>query len=54
VGRTLRPYPSAENNEKKEAIIVDFYDRIRYLIGHSKKRIKIYETEPRFQVFKHF
>jgi superfamily II DNA or RNA helicase len=54
VGRTLRPYPSAENNEKKEAIIVDFYDRLRYLTGHSKKRIKIYESEPKFQVFKHF
>lgn len=54
VGRTLRPYPSAENNEKNEAIIVDFYDRIRYLTGHSKKRIKIYESEPKFQVFKHF
>jgi superfamily II DNA or RNA helicase len=54
VGRTLRPYPSAENNEKKEAIIVDFYDRIRYLTGHSKKRIKIYESEQKFQVFKHF
>jgi superfamily II DNA or RNA helicase len=54
VGRTLRPYPSAENNEKKEAIIVDFYDRIRYLTGHSRKRIKIYESEPKFQIFKHF
>jgi superfamily II DNA or RNA helicase len=54
IGRTLRPYPSAENNEKKEAIIVDFYDRIRYLTGHSKKRIKIYESEHRFEVFKHF
>jgi len=54
VGRTLRPYPSAENNQKKEAIIVDFYDRIRYLTGHSKKRMKIYESEPRFKVVKHF
>jgi superfamily II DNA or RNA helicase len=54
VGRTLRPYPSAENNEKKEAIIVDFYDRVRYLTGHSNKRIKIYQSEPRFEVFKHF
>lgn len=54
VGRTLRPYPSAENNEKKEAIIVDFYDRIRYLAGHSKKRIEIYQTEPKFQIFKEF
>jgi superfamily II DNA or RNA helicase len=54
VGRTLRPYPSAENNEKKEAIIVDFYDRIRYLTGHSKKRMQIYESEPRFKVLKHF
>lgn len=54
VGRTLRPYPSAENNEKKEAIIVDFYDRIRYLTGHSKKRLKIYELEPLFKVKRHF
>jgi superfamily II DNA or RNA helicase len=54
VGRTLRPYPSAENDEKKEAIIVDFYDRLRYLTGHSKKRMKIYESEPMFQVFRHF
>jgi superfamily II DNA or RNA helicase len=54
VGRTLRPYPSAENNEKEKAIIVDFYDRLRYLTGHSKKRIKIYESEPRFSVYKHF
>lgn len=54
IGRTLRPYPSAECNEKKEAIIVDFYDRIRYLSGHSKKRIEIYQTEPKFQIFKEF
>jgi superfamily II DNA or RNA helicase len=54
VGRSLRPYPSAENNEKKEAIIVDFYDRLRYLSSHSKKRIKIYESEPKFEIFKHF
>jgi len=54
IGRTLRPYPSAENNEKKEAIIVDFYDRIRYLTGHSNKRMKIYMSEPRFQLLKKF
>lgn len=54
VGRTLRPYPSAEHNEKKEAIIVDFYDRIRYLAGHSKKRMEIYESESKFRLFKHF
>lgn len=54
VGRTLRPYPSAENNEKKEAIIVDFYDRIRYLSGHSKKRLEIYGLEPEFKILKSF
>jgi len=54
VGRTLRPYPNAENNEKDKAYIVDFYDRLRYLTGHSKKRIQIYESEPRFNVYKHF
>jgi len=49
IGRTLRPYPG-----KTEAIIIDFYDRLRYLSGHSTKRIRIYETEPKFQVFKEF
>jgi superfamily II DNA or RNA helicase len=54
IGRTLRPYPDAEHNEKKEAIIVDFYDRLRYLTGHSVKRIKIFQSEHRFEVLKHF
>lgn len=54
VGRTLRPYPNAENNIKKEAIIVDFYDHIRYLTGQSKRRMEIYRQEPRFEVRNHF
>jgi superfamily II DNA or RNA helicase len=54
VGRTLRPYPSAENNIKKEAIIIDFWDHLRYLTGQSVKRMKIYSSERLFQVLKHF
>ena len=54
IGRTLRPYPNAEENIKKEAIIVDFYDRVRYLTGHSTKRMKIYGLEPKFKLLKHF
>lgn len=49
IGRTLRPYPN-----KKEAIIVDFYDHLRYLTGQSRKRMKIYNREARFEVYKHF
>jgi superfamily II DNA or RNA helicase len=54
VGRTLRCYPSVEENIKKEAIIVDFYDHLRYLTGQSVKRMKIYSQEPMFQISKHF
>ena len=54
IGRTLRPYPNVENNIKEEAIIVDFYDRIRYLTGQSKRRIEIYNMEKEFEVREHF
>ena len=54
VGRTLRPYPDAEHNIKKEAIIIDFWDHLRYLTGQSVKRMKIYSSEHLFQVLKHF
>ncbi len=54
IGRTLRPYPNVENNIKEEAIIVDFYDRIRYLTGQSKRRIEIYNMEEEFEVRQHF
>jgi superfamily II DNA or RNA helicase len=49
VGRALRKYPG-----KTEAVVIDFYDKVRYLSGHSKKRIRIYESEPEFQIFKEF
>jgi len=45
VGRTLRPYPG-----KKDALIVDFEDHCKYMLGHSKKRRKIYQTEPEFDI----
>lgn len=46
VGRTLRMHP-----DKQEPIIVDFFDSVRYLAGHSRKRIYIYQTEPEFKLF---
>lgn len=49
VGRTLRPYPG-----KTEAIIIDFFDNVRYLTSQSTKRIKIYKAERRFTVFEDF
>jgi superfamily II DNA or RNA helicase len=49
VGRTLRLYPG-----KTEAIIVDFYDNLRYLTSQSRTRMKIYMGEKLFDVRKHF
>lgn len=45
VGRTLRPYKG-----KTEAIIIDFEDNCKYMLKHSRKRKKIYQTEPRFEI----
>jgi superfamily II DNA or RNA helicase len=49
VGRAIRPY-SCDGYEKKDAIIVDFDDDVKWLRGHSKERRKMYATEPRFAI----
>jgi superfamily II DNA or RNA helicase len=45
IGRTLRPFKG-----KKHATIIDFRDQCKYLLSHSKKREKIYRTEPEFVI----
>lgn len=47
VGRILRLYPN-----KKIAAVVEFYDQIKYLKGHSRERYKIYKREKGFEVIK--
>ena len=41
--RVLRPFPG-----KKEATVIDFMDHCKYMLAQSKKRLKIYKTEPEF------
>lgn len=43
IGRVIR-----DGKTKPVAAIVDFYDGVKYLKGHSKIRKSIYETEPEF------
>lgn len=50
VGRVLRPYTYPDGTIKNEAIVIDFMDHCRYMLGHSKKRLNIYKTEPRFNI----
>jgi len=50
IGRILRPWPNVENNLKENVIAIDFIDHCRYMEEHSEKRIKIYRTEPEFQI----
>jgi len=50
VGRVLRPYEYPDGTKKSEAIVIDFMDHCRYMLGHSKKRLKIYQTEPLFNI----
>jgi superfamily II DNA or RNA helicase len=45
VGRVLRPFGS-----KTHAEVVDFEDNAKFLLDHSHRRLKIYESEPDFQI----
>lgn len=45
VGRVIRKYKT-----KKHAAIVDFYDDVRFLKSHSKKRYQIYTSEVGFKL----
>jgi superfamily II DNA or RNA helicase len=47
VGRVLRLYEK-DGVKKKDAIVIDFEDHCKYLLAHSKKRRKMYQTEPKF------
>jgi superfamily II DNA or RNA helicase len=46
IGRAIRSYEG-----KKDAIIVDFFDEMKYMKKHSQSRRKIYKTEPKFEIF---
>lgn len=45
IGRVIRKFPG-----KKFSAIVDFYDDVKFLKTHSKKRHKIYSTETGFKI----
>jgi len=45
IGRVIR-----KHDNKKVAVVADFYDNVKYLKGHSKKRYKTYKTEKGFKV----
>ena len=47
VGRVLRKDPKGL---KTEAIVIDFKDNVRYLLGHYKQRREILESEPEFEI----
>ena len=50
VGRTLRTYTDESGNKKTHATIIDFEDHYKYMLPHSKKRKKMYQTEPGFNI----
>ena len=45
IGRVIRKYENKEN-----AIIIDFNDKIKYLSSHCQARRKIYKTEEEFEI----
>lgn len=51
VGRILRPFEDRVSGfVKNDAFVVDFHDNMKYMLGHSRRRRKIYETEPKFLI----
>jgi superfamily II DNA or RNA helicase/intein/homing endonuclease len=50
VGRVLRPYTYPNGRVKQQAMVVDFMDNCKYMLDHSKKRLKMYKSEPKFDV----
>jgi superfamily II DNA or RNA helicase len=45
IGRVIRP-----SEGKKWANVIEFMDNAKYLESHSKARLKIYQSEPGFQI----
>lgn len=45
IGRAIRGFPG-----KKQVAVIDFFDQIRYLKGHSRTRFSVYKSEEGFQV----
>lgn len=45
IGRAIRPYDG-----KKDSVIVDFIDDIKYFKSHSNKRLKCYQREEEFDI----
>lgn len=45
IGRVIRSYEG-----KNDAIIVDFFDDMKYMRKHSQARRKMYKTEPKFDI----
>jgi superfamily II DNA or RNA helicase len=45
IGRVIRKFPG-----KTKAIVVEFFDNCKYLRDHSEARIKVYQSEPGFNI----
>jgi len=45
IGRVIRLH-----SQKTKAIVVEFFDNCKYLRDHSEARIKVYESEPGFNI----
>jgi superfamily II DNA or RNA helicase len=45
IGRVIRKHEG-----KEKAIVVEFFDNCKYLRSHSEARIKVYKSEPGFNI----
>jgi superfamily II DNA or RNA helicase len=45
IGRVLRTF-----EDKEDAVVYDFMDTCKYLSKHARARLKIYKTEPEFEI----
>ena len=50
IGRVIRLYTYPDGSKKTDAIVFDFEDHAKYLLQHSKKRRKMYQSQDAFQI----
>lgn len=50
IGRVLRPYQYANGKIKDRALVIDFMDNCKYMKEQSNTRLKMYRTEPEFEI----
>jgi superfamily II DNA or RNA helicase len=50
IGRVIRLYDYPDGRKKTNAFVYDFWDHQKYLTQHAMARLRIYRSEPEFEI----